>query len=83
MFSAAQESARDERRIPFDSTKTGAQKFFWITSLNRAVDHPFAIGIARIARLAIRMHVASRDREDRLRAPSRGADERAQRRFDG
>ena len=68
MLSAARESAADERRIALDPTKIGVQKFFWITLLNRAVDDLIAIGIARIARLAIRMRIASRDRGDGLRA---------------
>lgn len=67
MLSAAHEGARDGRRVALDSTKIGTQNFFCITSLNRAVDDLIPIGIARIARLAIRMRIASRDREDRLR----------------
>jgi len=65
-----------------DSTKIDPQKFFWITSRNRAVDDPIAIGIARIGRLAIRMCIASRDREGEARVPNRG-DACAERRFDG
>jgi hypothetical protein len=63
---ARRRSRRAPSRARFDENRHA--KLFCITSLNRAVDDLIPIGIARIARLAIRMRIASRDREDGLRA---------------
>jgi hypothetical protein len=78
-LSTTRSRAPDDARVALDSMKTDAEKFFWITSLNRVVDDPTVIGIARIGRKAIRMRIASRDREDdrrgRNRRPTRSHDD--------
>jgi hypothetical protein len=61
MLSTMHARGSDDAGILLDSVKNDAEKFFWITSLNRVVDHPIAIGIARIGRKAIRMRIASCD----------------------
>jgi len=72
-----------DAQVALDSAKTGAQKFFWITSLNRVVDDPIAIGIARIGRKAIRMRIAPCDRQDEQARTKSGGDELIHRRFGG
>jgi hypothetical protein len=66
---AHKRSRRPPNRVRFDENL--CTKFFWMTSLNRTVDDPAAIGIARIGRLAIRMRVASHDHEDHQCARNR------------
>jgi hypothetical protein len=70
MLSTRRASTPDDGQGALDSVETGTEKFFWITSLNRVVDDPLAIGIARIGRKPIRMRIASRDLEDEQNAPN-------------
>ena len=71
ILSTTHTSARRGDGFALDSAKTGVKKFFWISSLNRTLADRIPIGIARIARKAIRASVASRDREDERRARNR------------